>query len=82
MAKDGSGKFKTIQDAVNSMPKDHPGRYVIYVKAGVYEEMVMVPKDKVNVFMYGDGPKQSRVTGSKSFADGITTMKTATFCEP
>lgn len=82
VAKDGSGKFKTIQDAVNSMPKGHPGRYVIYVKAGVYDEMVMVPKDKVNIFMYGDGPKQSRVTGSKSFADGVTTMKTATFCEP
>ncbi|KAL5649935.1 hypothetical protein ACJX0J_040744, partial [Zea mays] len=53
--------------------------YVIYVKAGLYDEIVMVPKDKVNIFMYGDGPKQSRVTGRKSFADGITTMKTATF---
>ncbi|KAK1683625.1 hypothetical protein QYE76_044473 [Lolium multiflorum] len=79
VAKDGSGKFKTIQEAVNSMPKGHPGRYVIYVKTGLYDEMVMVPKDKVNIFMYGDGPKQSRVTGRKSFADGVTTMKTATF---
>jgi pectinesterase len=81
VAKDGSGQFKTIQQAVDAMPKGQQGRYVIYVKAGLYDEIVMVPKDKVNVFMYGDGPKQSRVTGRKSFADGITTMKTATFCE-
>ncbi|EAY94388.1 hypothetical protein OsI_16156 [Oryza sativa Indica Group] len=79
VAQDGSGQFKTIQEAVNSMPKGHQGRYVIYVKAGLYDEIVMVPKDKVNIFMYGDGPKRSRVTGRKSFADGITTMKTATF---
>jgi len=82
VAQDGSGQFKSIQQAVNAMPKAHQGRYVIYVKAGLYDEIVMIPKDKVNIFMYGDGPKRSRVTGRKSFADGITTMKTATFCEP
>lgn len=81
VAKDGSGQFKTIQQAVDAMPKGSTARYVIYVKSGLYDEMVMIPKDKVNIFMYGDGPKQSRVTGRKSFADGITTMKTATFCE-
>jgi pectinesterase inhibitor-like protein len=81
VAKDGSGQFKTIQQAVDAVPKGQQGRYVIYVKAGLYDEIVMVPKDKVNIFMYGDGPKQTRVTGKKSFADGITTMKTATFCE-
>lgn len=80
VAQDGSGQFKSIQQAVDAVPKGNTGRYVIYVKAGVYNEIVMVPKDKVNIFMYGDGPKKTRVTGSKSFADGITTMKTATFC--
>lgn len=81
VAQDGSGQFKSIQQAVNAIPKAYQGRYVIYVKAGLYDEIVMIPKDKVNIFMYGDGPKRSRVTGRKSFADGITTMKTATFCE-
>jgi pectinesterase len=80
VAKDGSGQFKSVQDAVNAYPKNQQGRYVIYVKAGVYDEIVMITKEKVNIFMYGDGPKNSRVTGRKSFADGITTMKTATFC--
>ncbi|KAL6652620.1 hypothetical protein ACP70R_011545 [Stipagrostis hirtigluma subsp. patula] len=79
VAQDGSGQFKTIQDAINAMPKTAQGRYVIYVKAGVYDETVMITKEKANIFMYGDGAKKSRVTGRKSFADGVTTMKTATF---
>ncbi|URE22891.1 pectinesterase [Musa troglodytarum] len=79
VAKDGSGKFTTINDAINSMPKDYSGRYVIYVKAGVYKENVIVGKDKVNVLMYGDGSRKTIVTGSKNYVDGVQTVDTATF---
>ncbi|XP_027350403.1 pectinesterase-like [Abrus precatorius] len=80
VAKDGSGQFKTIAEAIASYPKGFSGpRYVIYVKAGVYDEYITVPKQAVNVLMYGDGPLKTIVTGHKSFAGGITTMQTATF---
>lgn len=79
VAKDGSGQFKTITDAVNAMPKTYVGRYVIYVKAGIYNEQVFLDKSKVNVFMYGDGPRATIVSGSKNFIDGVQTFKTATF---
>ncbi|CAN6468660.1 unnamed protein product [Victoria cruziana] len=79
VAKDGSGQFKTITDAVNAMPKTYVGRYVIYVKAGIYNEQVFLDKSKVNVFMYGDGPRSTIVSGSKNFIDGVQTFKTATF---
>ncbi|XP_062192922.1 pectinesterase-like [Phragmites australis] len=79
VAKDGSGKFKTINDALNAMPKKYTGRYLIYVKAGVYEEYVTITKEMANVTMYGDGAKNTIITGSKNFADGLTTFKTATF---
>ncbi|KAM0962419.1 hypothetical protein ACFX13_021968 [Malus domestica] len=79
VAKDGSGQFKTIGAALAAYPKGLQGRYIIYVKAGVYNEYVTVTKNQVNVFMYGDGPRKTMVTGSKSFADGITTQNTATF---
>ncbi|RZS02984.1 hypothetical protein BHM03_00033107 [Ensete ventricosum] len=79
VAKDGSGKFNTINDALNAMPKDYSGRYVIYVKAGVYKENVIVGKDKANVLMYGDGSKKTVVTGSKNYVDGVQTVDTATF---
>ncbi|XP_010273980.1 PREDICTED: putative pectinesterase/pectinesterase inhibitor 45 [Nelumbo nucifera] len=79
VAKDGSGDFKTISDALAKIPKKYTGRYVIYVKAGVYDETVIVTKDMVNVTMYGDGSMKSIVTGSKNFVDGIRTFQTATF---
>ncbi|RWW44142.1 hypothetical protein BHE74_00050127 [Ensete ventricosum] len=79
VAQDGSGDYKTINAALNAMPKEYTGRYVIYVKAGTYKENVIVTKDKVNVFMYGDGARKTVVTGSKNNVDGVQTMDTATF---
>ncbi|RCV11789.1 hypothetical protein SETIT_2G214500v2 [Setaria italica] len=79
VAKDGSGKFKTINEALAAMPKSNNGRYVIQVKEGVYEEYVTITKAMVNVTLLGDGSKKSIVTGKKNFVDGITTFKTATF---
>ncbi|TVU16294.1 hypothetical protein EJB05_21552 [Eragrostis curvula] len=79
VAQDGSGNFKTINEAVNGIPKDFKGRYAIYVKAGDYKEYVTMPKDVANVFMYGDGPTKTRVIGDRSNAGGFATMATRTF---
>ncbi|XP_050210182.1 pectinesterase-like [Mercurialis annua] len=79
VARDGSGQFKSINDAINSYPKGHKGRYVIYVKAGLYNEAVKVPKTHQNIYMYGDGPRHTIVTGKKSFASGVNTWNTASF---
>lgn len=79
VAKDGSGQFKTIAAALAAYPKNLRGRYVIYVKAGVYDEYVTVEKNQVNVFMYGDGPRKSIVTGKKSNRGGYSTYQTASF---
>ncbi|KAF2285098.1 hypothetical protein GH714_037870 [Hevea brasiliensis] len=81
VAKDGGGDFKTIAAALAAMPEKYEGRYVIYVKAGIYEETVTVTKKMVNVTIYGDGSQKSIVTGSKNFADGVQTFRTATFGE-
>ncbi|KAI0499196.1 hypothetical protein KFK09_020098 [Dendrobium nobile] len=79
VAKDGSGQFKTINDALNAMPETYRGRYVIYVKAGVYNEKVTVDKTKPNLLIYGDGPRKTLVTGRLNYAEGVGTFKTATF---
>ncbi|OIW17453.1 hypothetical protein TanjilG_22565 [Lupinus angustifolius] len=79
VSKDGSGKFKTILDAINSYPKDHQGRYVIYVKGGIYNEYITVDKKKPNILLYGDGPSKTIITGRKNFNEGVKTMRTATF---
>nr|CAB3483124.1 unnamed protein product [Digitaria exilis] len=79
VAKDGSGKFNTINEALKAMPPKYTGRYLIYVKAGVYEEYVTITKAMENVTMYGEGAMKTIITGSRNFADGLTTYKTATF---
>ncbi|KAG6512406.1 pectinesterase-like [Zingiber officinale] len=79
VAKDGTGDFTTISEALAKMPKNYAGRYVIYIKAGVYEEQVTVTKKMADVTMYGDGSMKTIVTGSKNFIDGTRTFLTATF---
>ncbi|XP_030464038.2 pectinesterase 3-like [Syzygium oleosum] len=79
VAQDGSGDYKTIQEAVDAVPKKNVSRFVIYVKAGTYNETVVLEKSKWNVMMYGDGKTKTIVTGSKNFVDGTPTFSTATF---
>ncbi|EOA28313.1 hypothetical protein CARUB_v10024513mg [Capsella rubella] len=79
VAKDGSGNFTTINDALNAMPEKYEGRYIIYVKQGVYDETVIVDKKKANLTMVGDGSQKTIVTGNKSHAKKIRTFLTATF---
>lgn len=82
VAKDGSGKFTSIQAAVDAAPTSG-ARWVIYVKKGVYNEYVSIPKNKKNLMMYGDGPGATVITGSKSVkGSGVTTFLSATFGTP
>lgn len=78
VAKDGSGKYKKVQQAVDSAPDNGKARYVIYVKKGVYKEQVEINKKKKNVMLVGDGMDSTIITGSLSNADGSTTFKSAT----
>ncbi|XP_057734028.1 pectinesterase-like [Arachis stenosperma] len=79
VAKDGSGQFKTVLDAINSYPANFQGRYIIYVKAGVYDEYITVDKRCKNLLIYGDGNTRTIITGRKNFHEGTKTMRTATF---
>ena len=80
VAKDGSGNFKTISEAVNACPEKNPGRCIIHIKAGVYKEMVRIPKKKNNIFMFGDGATKTIITFNKSvkLTPGTTTSLSAT----
>ncbi|KAL3604004.1 hypothetical protein D5086_004863 [Populus alba] len=80
VATDGSGNVKTIKEAIDAASKrSGSGRYVIYVKAGIYNENVEVRKNAKNVMFVGDGIGKTIVTGSKSAGGGTTTFKSATF---
>ncbi|KAK1603854.1 hypothetical protein QYE76_027527 [Lolium multiflorum] len=78
VAKDGSGNFRTVGEAVAAAPSRSEARTVIKVKAGTYEENVEVPADKTNIALVGEGRDVTVITGSRSAADGWTTFRTAT----
>ncbi|CAL0332099.1 unnamed protein product [Lupinus luteus] len=78
VAKDGSGKFKTVAQAVASAPDNGKTRYVIYVKKGTYKEKVEISSRKKNVMLVGDGMDETLITGSLNFVDGTGTFDTAT----
>ncbi|VFQ59453.1 unnamed protein product [Cuscuta campestris] len=78
VAKDGSGKFKTINDALKSIPAKNNRTVVVFIKSGVYEEYVLVPRKMRKVVFVGEGPTKTRITGNKNYIDGIGTYKTAT----
>jgi pectinesterase len=78
----GSGKFRTITEAVAAAPNNtfaSNGYYVIYVVAGVYKEYVSIPKSKKYLMMIGAGINQTVITGNRSVDDGWTTFNSATF---
>ncbi|XP_057453476.1 putative pectinesterase/pectinesterase inhibitor 24 [Lotus japonicus] len=79
VAKDGSGKYKTISAALKHVPEKSDNRTVIYVKKGIYYENVRVEKTKWNVMIIGDGMNATVVSASLNFVDGTPTFSSATF---
>lgn len=81
VARDGSGNYRTISGALSAYKKlsGRSKRFVIYVKAGVYRENVRIDYNMTNVMLIGDGIDSTVVTGNRSFQDGLTTYRTATF---
>ncbi|CAL9015196.1 unnamed protein product [Prunus brigantina] len=78
VAKDGSGNYKTVKEAVAAAPNNSKTRYIIYVKKGTYKENVEVGKNKKNLMIVGDGMDNTVITGSLNVVDGSTTFKSAT----
>ncbi len=54
VAKDGSGDFFTVQEAINAVPDFRKNiRTTILVRPGVYKEKLIVPECKLNISLIG-----------------------------
>ncbi|CAI5949521.1 unnamed protein product [Closterium sp. NIES-64] len=72
VAKDGTGNYRTISEAMAAAPKGA----VIYVRAGVYEEQVRVRQDRV--VLVGEGHMRTVIRAGRNQAEGTPLMDTAT----
>ncbi|WP_277464717.1 pectinesterase family protein [Parabacteroides sp. PF5-6] len=55
VAKDGSGDFFTVQEAIAIVPDYRKGgRTRILIRRGVYKEKVILPESKINVSLFGE----------------------------
>ncbi|TKY52261.1 putative pectinesterase/pectinesterase inhibitor 28 [Spatholobus suberectus] len=81
VAKDGNGKYKSINHALKQVPEKNQKPFVIYIKEGVYHEYVEVTKNMTHVVFVGDGGKKTRITGNKNFMDGVNTYRTPTVAQ-
>ncbi|CAI9103652.1 OLC1v1002176C1 [Oldenlandia corymbosa var. corymbosa] len=82
VAKDGTGHFTTIGEAVAyaSLVSNGLSRIVIYIKGGEYVENVEITRDAMNIMFVGDGIGNTIITGSRSVGGtpGMTTFQSAT----
>lgn len=79
VAQDGSGNYLTITDAVNNIPAGYTGRYVIYIKKGIYAEVFNISTNQENITFLGDGIGYTVITGNRNVASGLfTTYRSAT----
>jgi len=85
VAQDGSGDYKTVQEAINAAPDRSNTRTEIFIKTGTYKERIVVPIEKTNITMIGEDVKTTVLTfdnyASKLDTAGkpLGTSRTASF---
>jgi pectinesterase len=85
VAADGSGQFRSLQDAIVASAAGRPGRpWVIHVRPGTYKERLYVQREKRYLTIVGEDPEKTIVTfdlhANVPDTDGkpIGTFRTAT----
>lgn len=64
IAQDGSGNFKTIQEAVNTVRDLSKQRVIIHIKNGIYHEKIVVPSWKTNISFVGESEDSTIITNN------------------
>lgn len=83
VAPDGSGDFRTVQEAVNAVPDLRKTVTTIFIKRGVYREKITIPGTKTNVRLIGEDVMETVLTfddhaGVRNrFGEAIGTMASA-----
>ena len=62
VAKDGSGDYETIQEAINNTKAFPYERIIIYIKNGVYKEKVKIHEWNTNISLVGESKERAIIT--------------------
>ncbi len=62
VAKDGSGDYRYIQDAIDAIRVYLPKSITVRIKKGIYKEKIVVPSTLTNVTFLGDNPDSTVIS--------------------
>lgn len=62
VAQDGSGDFKTIQEAVNAVRDHSQQKVTIEIRDGIYHEKLVIPSWKKNIILKGEDKEKTIIT--------------------
>ena len=62
VAADGTGTFKTVQEAINKVPENNSKRFVIAIKPGTYKEQIRVPANRPYISFIGTDAAKTILT--------------------
>lgn len=62
VAKDGSGDYQTVQAAIDAVPANNTSPVEIFIKNGVYKEVVKVPANKPLITLAGESAEKTILT--------------------
>jgi pectinesterase len=79
VAKDGTGDFKYIQDAIDAMRGFPLAPIILYIKNGVYNEKISLPANNTDVTFIGESVEKTIITFNDFSGRGkITTFSSYT----
>ncbi len=58
----GKGDVKTIGEAIAKVPENNQKRFIILIKAGVYDEQIKIPADKPFISFVGESAENTKLT--------------------
>jgi pectinesterase len=85
VAQDGSGDYKTVQQAIDASPDSANDETIIFIKNGVYKERLTLPKAKHRIHFIGENVEKTKLTYDNyaakkdSLGKELGTSKTSSF---
>ncbi len=62
VAKDGSGNYLTVQEAINAAPAGGTAAFTIFIKDGRYKEKITIPSNKTFIQLIGESVANTILT--------------------